>query len=155
MKKLIQLETNDWPKFQECLKKLHSAEFYQAPAQQQVGNGERFNVVVQTKTHIGSTIPPRSTPKSAKSPAKQLLHKSPIHPPKNIKDRLKNLSPIRPEQLEQKSQVLVSQAVKIQMNTKVNEERPGSTFKILLRTVTNKNQTLQCSGINKTPIKNL
>ena len=32
--KLIQLETNDWPKSQEHLKKLHSTEFYQAPAQQ-------------------------------------------------------------------------------------------------------------------------
>ena len=30
----IQLEANDWPKFQEHLKKLHSTEFYQSPAQQ-------------------------------------------------------------------------------------------------------------------------
>ena len=30
--KLIQLEANDWPKFQEQMKKLHSAEFYQVPA---------------------------------------------------------------------------------------------------------------------------
>ena len=41
VEKLIQLEANDWPRFQEHLKKLHSAEFYQTPAQQQVGNGER------------------------------------------------------------------------------------------------------------------
>ena len=31
-------------------KKLHSVEFYQAPAQQQVGNGERSNVEVQKHT---------------------------------------------------------------------------------------------------------
>ena len=47
-----------------------------------------------------------------------------------MKDRLKNLIPIRPEQLNQKSQAPISQTVKIQMSTKVNKERPGSTFKI-------------------------
>ena len=74
VKKLIKLEANDWPKFQERLKKLHSAEFYRAPAQQQVANGERSNVVVQTKTHVGSITPTQTTPKSAKSPSKQQLH---------------------------------------------------------------------------------
>ena len=44
VEKLIELEANDWPKFQE---------FYQAPVQQQVANGERSNVVVQTKTLVG------------------------------------------------------------------------------------------------------
>ena len=103
-------------------KKLHSVEFYQAPAQQQDANGERSNVV-QTKTHVGSITPTR-TAKSAKSPSQQPLHKSPIRPLKSIKDRLKNLSPIRPEQLKQKSQLPISQTTKIQMNTKVNKERP-------------------------------
>ena len=32
VEKLIHLEANGRPKFQEYLKKLHSAEFYQAPA---------------------------------------------------------------------------------------------------------------------------
>ena len=129
VEKLLKLKANDWPKFQKHLKKLHSDEFYQAPAQQQVPNGERSNVVVQTKTHVGSITPTRTTPKSAKSPSKQPLHKSPIGPPKSIKDRLKNLSPLS-EQLKQKSQFPISQTTKIQMNTKVNKERPGSTFKI-------------------------
>ena len=31
--KLIQLEASGWPKFQKHQKKLHSVEFYQAPAQ--------------------------------------------------------------------------------------------------------------------------
>ena len=31
VEKLIQLEANDWPKFRKHLKKLHPAEFYQAP----------------------------------------------------------------------------------------------------------------------------
>ena len=118
VEKLLKLEANDWPKFQEHLKKLYSDEFYQAPAQQQVANGERSNVVLQTKTHVGSITPTRTTPKSAKSPSKQQLHKSPIRPP----------NPIRPEQLKQKSQLPVSQTTKIQMNTKVNKERPGSTL---------------------------
>ena len=87
----IQLKANDWPELLEQVKKLHSAEFYQASDQQQVGNGERSNVVVQTKTHEGSITTTQTTPKSAKSPTKQLLHKSPIHPPKSIKDRLKKL----------------------------------------------------------------
>ena len=130
VEKLIKLEANDWSKFQEPQKKLHSVEFYQAPAQQQVANGERSNVVVQTKTHVGFITPTRTTPKSAKSPSKQPLHQSPISPPKSIKDRIKNLSPIRPEQLKQKSQLPISQTRKIQMNTKVNKERPGSSFKI-------------------------
>ena len=34
VEKLLQLETNDWPKLQEQLKILHSDEFYTAPAQQ-------------------------------------------------------------------------------------------------------------------------
>ena len=50
MEKLIWLEVNDLPKYQEHLKKLLLEEFYQAPAQQWVGNGERSNVVVQMKT---------------------------------------------------------------------------------------------------------
>ena len=57
VEKLIQLKTNDRPKFQEHPKKLPSAEFYQTLAQQRVGNGERSNVLVQTKTHEGSTTP--------------------------------------------------------------------------------------------------
>ena len=89
--KLIKLDANDWPKFQEHLKKLHSVEFYQAPAQQQVGNGERSNVVVQTKTHEWSIAPTRTTPKSEKPPSKQPLRKSPIRPPKSIKYRFKKL----------------------------------------------------------------
>ena len=130
MEKLLKLEANDWRKFQEQLKKLHSDEFYQAAAQQQFANGEISNVVVQTKTHVGSITPTHTIPKGAKSPSKQPLHKSPIRPLKMIKDRLKNLSPIRPEQLKQKSQLPISQTTKIQMNTKVTKERPGSTFKI-------------------------
>ena len=130
VEKLIKLKANDWPKFQEHLKKLHLVEFYQAPAQQQVANEERSNVVVQTKTHVGSITPTRTTPKSAKSPSKQPLHKSSICPPKSIKDRLKDLSPIRPKQRKQKSQLPISLTVNTQMNTKVNKERPGSTFKI-------------------------
>ena len=46
VEKLIQSGANDWPKFPEHLKKIHLAEFYQAPAQQQVGNKERSNFVV-------------------------------------------------------------------------------------------------------------
>ena len=34
VEKLIQLKPNGWPKLQEHLKKLHSAEFHQAPSQQ-------------------------------------------------------------------------------------------------------------------------
>ena len=116
--------------FRSTWKKLHLVEFYQAPAQQQVANKERSNVVVQTKTHVGSNTPTWTTPKSAKSPSKQPLHKSSIRPSKSIKDRLKNLSPIRPERRKQKSQLPIRQTTKIQMNTKVNKERPRSTFKI-------------------------
>ena len=57
-----------------------------------------------------------------------------ILPPKSIKGRLKNSFPIRPEELKQKSQAPIIQAAKIQMNTKVNKERPGSTFKMPAKT---------------------
>ena len=127
VEKLLKLETNDWPKFQEHLKTLHSVEFYPAPAQQQVANEEKSNVVVQTKTHVGSITPTRTTPKSAKSLSKQPLHKSPIRPPKIIKDRLKNLSPKRPEQLKQKSQLPISQTTKpewIRKDKEVHSKNP-------------------------------
>ena len=67
-----------------------------------------------------------TTLKSAKSPVRQPLHKSPIHPPKSIKDRLKNFSPIKPKQLKQKSQVPISQAGEIQMNTKMKNQEVHS-----------------------------
>ena len=155
VEKSIQLETNDWSKFQEQLKKLYSTEFYQAPAQQWVRNEEKSNVIVQTKTRVGSTTPTQTTSKSARSPTKQLLYKSPIHPLKCIKDRLRKLSPIKPEQLKPKSQAPISQSGKIQMNTKVNNEKQGSAFKMPSRTVAYKNQTVQCSWIDKTLMKNL
>ena len=101
--------------FRSTWKKLHSAEFYQAPAQQPVGNGKRSNFVVQIKTHVGCNTPTRTTHKNAKSPTKQPLHKLPICPANSIKDRLKKLSPIRPEQLKQKSQAPISQTAQIQM----------------------------------------
>ena len=50
VEKLIKLEANDCPKFQEHLKKLYLVEFFQTPAQQQVANGEGSNIVVQTNT---------------------------------------------------------------------------------------------------------
>ena len=141
---LLQLEANDWPKFQEHMKKLHPAKFYQAPAQQQVGNWERSNVVVHTKTHIGSTTPTQTTLKSVKSPAKQLSHKSPIHPLKSIRDRLKNLSPIRHEQLKQKSLVSISQSCE---NTDEHQSEQGKTRKHIQNALKNKiayeNQIMQ------------
>ena len=100
MKKLFISKANDWLKFQEYLKKLYSAEFYQTPAQQRLWKGERSDVVDQTLTHVGPTTTTRTTLYRAKSPTKQPLHKSPIRPPKSIKIRHKNLSPIKPEQLD-------------------------------------------------------
>ena len=56
----------------------------------------RRDIMLSSKQkHVGPTTPTQTTPKSAKSSAKQPLHKSSIHLPKSIKDRLKNLSPIK------------------------------------------------------------
>ena len=53
VKKQIQLEPNDWPKFQKHLQKLHSADFQLAQTQQQeVTNKKKSKEVVQGKTHI-------------------------------------------------------------------------------------------------------
>ena len=101
VEKSIPLETNDWLKFQGHLKKLHSTEVYQAPVQQWVRNGERSNKLVQVKTLIGSTTSTGTTPKSGKSPTKQLLHKSAIRSQKSVKDRIKILSPKKPAELKQ------------------------------------------------------
>ena len=59
------------------------------------------------------------------------------------------MSPIRPEQLKQKSQALISQAAKIKMNTKVSKERPGSTFKMPSRTKS-PIRTKQCNAQGST-----
>ena len=67
---------------------------------------------------IGGTL---TTPQRAKSPAKQPLHKSPISSQKSMKDRLKNFSPIKSEQLKQKSEAPISQAGKIQWTMKNKE----------------------------------
>ena len=58
---------------------------------------------------------------------KQLLHKSPIRLPKTVKDRLVSK---KPEQHKQNPQAPIDQAGKIQINTKVNNARPGSAFKL-------------------------
>ena len=80
--------------FKSTEKKLHSVEFYQSPARQQFWNGERSNVVVQSKAYVDFITPTWTTPKSAKQPL-QITNPS----TKKIKDRLKNLSPIRLEKL--------------------------------------------------------
>ena len=81
----------DCSKFQDHLKKLHSVNCYQA-ATQKVKNYEKSNEVVQAKTNIGFTTPPKS---DKFPPIKQLFHKSPIRPPKTVTDRLKTLSPCK------------------------------------------------------------
>ena len=83
------------------------------------------------RTHVRSTTQTLTIPKSVKFPRKQPLHKSLIRPPKSFKNRLKNLSTIRPEQLKQKSQAPINQAWTMQMN----RERPGSTNKMSSRTI--------------------
>ena len=60
------------------------------------------------------------------------------------------MSPIKPEQLKQKSQTPISQAEKIQMNTKVKNERPGSAFKML----STKFHTTTPTSTTKSPIRN-
>ena len=64
------------------------------------------------------------------------------------------MSPLRPEQLKQKSQAPIRQAAKIQMNTKVNKERLGSTFKMPSR-IKSPIRTKQCNaqGSYKNPTK--
>ena len=42
--------------------------------------------------------------------------------------------PIKPEQRKQKSQAPICETGKIQMNTKMNNEKPGRTFKMASRT---------------------
>ena len=47
---------NKWlAKVSGAPEKLPSAEFYQAPVHQRIGNGERSNIIVLTKTDVGST----------------------------------------------------------------------------------------------------
>ena len=87
VEKSIQLEPNDWTKFPEHLKNLHSDEFQQAQTQrQEVTNKGKSSEVVQGKTLIESTTQTQITPpKSGKSPTKRLLRKSTTRPPKTVK----------------------------------------------------------------------
>ena len=56
-------------------------------------------------------------------------------------------------QLKQKSQAPNSQTAKIQVNTKVNKERPGRTFKMLSRTKSPIRTKQSDARINKTLTK--
>ena len=144
------MEPNNWPKCQGHQNKIHTADFYQALIQQ-FKNKERSNEIIQANTHIGSITPTWTTPfKSAKSPpTKQLLYKSPIRPPKTLKDRLKNVSIIKPAQLKQKNTSSDWPGRKIQKNSKVNNERPGSAFKL----PTTKFHTVPTKWRTKSPIR--
>ena len=93
MKKLIQLEPNDWPKFQEQLKNLHLVEIYQTETQTQLKevttNKENSNEIIkEKKTDIKSaTQTGTAPPKNTKSSTKQKSHRSPISWRKIVKDR--------------------------------------------------------------------
>ena len=127
------------------------AKFQQVQTQQEVTNKEKSNEVVQGKTHIESTTQIRITPpKSRKSHlTKQLLHKSPICSPKTVKNRLKYLYPKNLKQLKQKPQASIGQPGKIQMNTKVNNERSESVFKL----PSAKFDTVPSTSRTKSPIR--
>ena len=125
---MIHLEANDLPKFQEHLKNLYSAEFYQSSAQQRVKNGWRSNVVVQTEILVGSTTTTRTTHTSAKSPTKQ---PSPIRSPKRIKNEQKKLSPIVLEPLNKIACSYQPNWENTDVNNEVNNDRQGRTFKVL------------------------
>ena len=66
-------------------------------------------------------------------------------------------------QLKQKAQAPIGQAGRLHLNTKMNSERPGGTFKLLpakfdavpsaSRTKSPMGMNKQCSGINKIPTK--
>ena len=100
---------------------------------------------------MGSTTPIWTTPpKSAKSSTKQLLHKSPIHPPKTAKDRLKNLSPKKLEQLKHKT---TSSHWSIWENTAEHQSEQWKTRK-LIKTAINQNPYSPLNIKNKVTYKN-
>ena len=59
-----------------------------------------------------------------------MSYRSPIYPPKTIKNKLKNLSPQKPKTIKQKPETLIDQCRKIHINTKVNNEKPRNRFKL-------------------------
>ena len=92
VEKLILLELSVWPKFQEHLKKRHLAELYQVRTQQVKNRKKKTQgSSLHQKIHARPTTPTQTpSPKSAKSPpTNKRLHKSPIHPLKTVKDKLK------------------------------------------------------------------
>ena len=103
VKKLIQLEPNDWSKFQEQLKNLHLAKIHQTEAQNKLKElAPRKKSTEITKEKHTQNLLHKHKPILQKnhSPAKQRLHKSSIHPLENILDRLKNFSPKKPEPIK-------------------------------------------------------
>ena len=80
--KLIQLEPNDWPKFKEQLKNLHSAELQTQP--RPVGANKKKsqwnNQSKITNQPTNPTVQTQTTPPKRKSPAKLNSHRSPTQP---------------------------------------------------------------------------
>ena len=148
--------TNEDNKYRTLVEKLIplEAKFYQTPAQQQIGNGERSYVEVQTKIHVGSTTPTRLILKvqNLRQNNRFISHQSVQQ--KALKRDWKTCLPLRPEKLL--SQAPISQAAK---NTHEHQREQGKTRKYIQKAlknkVANKNQTVQCSGIDKNPTKKL
>ena len=93
--KLIQLEPNDSPKFQEQLKNLISAEFQTQPRPISV-NKEKVGETTKVKSptnqatnqQTNPTAPAHTTTSKRKSHAKLNPHRSPIRPPSYKLDNL-------------------------------------------------------------------
>ena len=120
IKKLTQLEPNDWSKFQEQLKSWNSSNRSTNSAKKKpTTNKERSNWIIKKHT---KNLPLKHKPhlQRIKKISSKMKYWSPIHPPKIVKDRLKNLSPRKPKWIKQKPQSPIDQSRKIHMNTKVN-----------------------------------
>ena len=144
VEKLIQLEANDWPMFQEHLKKTTCGW-----------------ILPSTSSATGwewGEIQCCSPNKNTRRIQHELLLKV-----QNLQQNSRYISHQYVHQkalITDKTKKLVSHKQKlrapiIQMNTKVNKQRPGSTFKMPSRTKSPLRMKVQCSGINKTPPKDL
>ena len=95
VEKVIQLESNDWSMFLELMKNLHSADIHQTEAETKPKEltikKEKSSEIIKRKRFTESSAQTQTTPpKNTKSPTKCRSYRSPIRPPKTIKDRLKD-----------------------------------------------------------------
>ena len=132
--KLIQLEPNDWPKFQEQLKILHSAKIHQIELKEKKKKErKKCNKIIKEKICTKATAQTQTTPlKYTKAPTKQRSHKFLIHPPQNHQRQAKKLVSQNQSNKNQVSLISLEKSISTPKWTMKDQEEIYDCFFFLL-----------------------